>query len=325
LHTKLYLFDDDYGVLGSANFTAGGFKSNIELSLLMGQKDNILTELHSHFDGLLSQIKKSEDGLITREIIEIGRKKYAGTFSSKKGSGHTTSTFMYGASLDKKARFEDVKEISAELEKCKNEADIIDTMFRDSEQQEQVLYDHTIWLKFDGEGNDRLNAKEGFPMVPVKVNDKIWYLSNYPRKVNSVKEDDEIFFAALTTDIRGRNQPVIVGRGHLVAFTKDNHYRDEWLDDYPWMVRYPWYCIIRDSEILDTPVENGIPMDEIWDKLGSDTYISSFGKNEDIAEVARKHYQKAHIRLSGNAKDYIDKRLDELKKKYGMIEYNSEI
>jgi hypothetical protein len=290
----------------------------------MGQKDNILTELHSYFDELLLKIKQSEDGLITKEIIEIGRKKYAGAFSSKKGRGHTTSTYMYGASLDKKAKFDDAKDISAELERCKNEEDIIDSMFKATEIQEQIIYDHTIWLKFDGEGNDRLNAKEGFPMVPVKVNDKIWYLSNYPRMVNSVKEDDEIYFAALTTDIRGRNQPVIVGRGHLIAFTKDNYYKDDWLDDYPWMVRYPWYCIIRDSEILDTPVENGIPMDEIWDKLGSDTYMSSFGKNEDIAEVARKHYQKAHIRLSGNAKDYIDKRFDVLKQQYGVIKYNSE-
>lgn len=60
------------------------------------------------------------------------------------------------------------------------------------------------------------------------------------------------------------------------------------------------------------PIEKSIPMDEIWDKLGSDTYISSFGKNESIADVAKKHHQKAHIRLSGNAKEYIDKRLNEL-------------
>ena len=91
------------------------------------------------------------------------------------------------------------------------------------------------------------------------------------------------------------------------------------------MTRYPWYCVIKDSKILDMPIEKGIPMDEIWDKLGSDTYISSFGKNESIADVAKKHHQKAHIRLSGNAKEYIDKRLNELEKQYGVIEYNSNI
>ena len=54
------------------------------------------------------------------------------------------------------------------------------------------------------------------------MNNGIWYLSNYPFKVHSVKDNDEIYFAALTTDVKGKNQPVIVGRGHLVGFTEEN-------------------------------------------------------------------------------------------------------
>ncbi len=324
LHTKLYLFDDDYGVLGSANFTAGGFKSNVELSLLMDKEDNILDELHSYFDDLLTRIKQSKEGLITKEVLASGREKYKYSFSSKKNK-EVKSTFMYGASLDKKNIFENPNDILKEIEKCKNEEDIIDSMFRSFEGHEQVFYDHTIWLKFDGEGNDRLEAKEKFPMTEVQVDDRVWYLSNYPFKVHSIKENDEIYLAALTTDVRGKKQPLIVGRGHLAAFKEENYVRNEWLKEHSWMTRYPWYCVIKDSKVLNMPIEKGIPMDEIWDKLGSDTYISSFGKNETIAAVAKKHHQKAHIRLSGNAKDYIDKRLDELEKKYGVIDYNSNI
>ena len=33
LHAKLYLFDDNIAIIGSANFTGGGFGNNIELSL----------------------------------------------------------------------------------------------------------------------------------------------------------------------------------------------------------------------------------------------------------------------------------------------------
>ena len=325
LHTKLYLFDDTYGILGSANFTAGGFKSNIELSLLLNNDDGILNELHSYFDDLLSKIKQSKEGLITKEVLDLAREKYKYAFSSKKGKGKTTSVFMYGASLDKKTLFENTNDVLKEIERCKLDNDIVDSMFKASEQQEQIIYDHTIWLKFDGEGNARLEAKEGFPMVGVPMNNGIWYLSNYPFKVHSVKDNDEIYFAALTTDVKGKNQPVIVGRGHLVGFTEENYVKDEWVKDNDWMTRYPWYCVIKDSKILDMPIEKGLPMDEIWDKLGSDTYISSFGKNESIADVAKKHHQKAHIRLSGNAKEYIDKRLNELEKQYGVIEYNSNI
>lgn len=60
-------------------------------------------------------------------------------------------------------------------------------------------------------------------MVGVSMNNGIWYLSNYPFKVHSVKDNDEIYFAALTTDVKGKNQPVIVGRGHLVGFTEENY------------------------------------------------------------------------------------------------------
>ena len=42
-----------------------------------------------------------------------------------------------------------------------------------------------------------------------------------------------------------------------------------------------------------------------------------------IPAVSRKHYQKAHIRLSGNAKQYIDKRLDTLFEQFGTIHYVS--
>ncbi|MCI6242358.1 MAG: phospholipase D family protein [Agathobacter sp.] len=325
LHTKLYLFDDDYGILGSANFTAGGFKSNIELSLLISRDDGILGELKAYFDDLLKKIKESDEGRITKDVLVLGRKKYKFTFSSKKGKDKVISTFMYGAALNRRTTFEDSIEALSEIEKCGMDEDLVDSMFKTSEQKEQVFYDHTIWLKFEGEGNDRLEAKDGFPMTMVDVPDGTWYLSNYPFKVHSVKEDDEIYFAALTMDAKGKNQPVIVGRGHLAAFQDENRVKEEWVSQYKWMSRYPWYCIIKDSRILDMPVEDGIPMDEIWDELGSDTYISSFGKNERISDVAKKHYQKAHIRLSGNAKDYIDGRLADLEKKYGVIEYNSDL
>jgi hypothetical protein len=322
LHTKLYLFDDNYGIVGSANFTMGGFKSNIELSLLMDNKD-VLDELHKYFDALLEELKQ-KNGLITKEVLELGRKKYNTTFSSKKGNNTTRSTFMWGASLDKGPNFKDDNVIIKELDKGKNDEDIVNSMFKFSEQQKQVIYDHTIWLKFSGESNDRFKPNEKYSMVTIKLNNKTLYLANYPFKVNSIKEGDEIYFAGLTT-VEGRNEPVIVGRGYLQAFSPSNYMEKDWLKLYDWMDRFPWYCVVKDSKIINAPIKDCLKMDELWDKLGSDTYISSFGKNESIAEVSRKHYQKAHIRLSGNAKDYIDKRLDELEKKYGATRYVSEL
>ena len=109
----------------------------------------------------------------------------------------------------------------------------------------------------------------------------------------------------------------------MQGFTDANHVNDEMLSAYNWMDRYPWYCVINECEILDTTVDNGIPMDTVWAALGSDTYEASFGKDEDIAAVGRKHYQKAHIRLSGNAKQFIDTKFEQLKLKYGVKCYVS--
>ena len=157
------------------------------------------------------------------------------------------------------------------------------------------------------------------------LNGKKIYLTNYPFKVASVKEDDEVYLAALTTDSKGKNQPVIVGRGYLKAFESTNVVRDDWIEQHDWMERYPWYVIIKECRVLNTPIKDGVAMDVIWDELGSDIYISSFGKNETFAQVSKKHHQKAHIRLSDNAKQFIDKKLDDLEVKYGTTSFTSEV
>lgn len=46
LHTKLYLFDDNVGIVGSANFTSGGFISNFELSLMAVDEMDLLFSCH---------------------------------------------------------------------------------------------------------------------------------------------------------------------------------------------------------------------------------------------------------------------------------------
>lgn len=327
LHTKLYLFDDEQAILGSANFTNGGFKSNIELSLLLSE-ESVVKELQTYFDKMAVQIEGAEGGLLTENTIENAREKYAFAYSSKKheGTGTSWNATMYGAYLSKNDELKNTDSVIRELQECKNEKkDVVIELFKYSEKTEQVKYPYTIWLKFDGEGNDRLRADEPFPMTDVKLNGNIAYLSNYPFKVWSIKDNDEAYFAALTTDKCGKNQPVIVGRGRLQGFTDANHVNDEMLSAYDWMDRYPWYCVIKECEILDTTVDNGIPMDTVWAALGSDTYEASFGKDEDIAAVGRKHYQKAHIRLSGNAKQFIDTKFEQLKLKYGVKCYASNI
>ena len=325
LHTKLYLFDNLNGVLGSANFTANGLLTNIELSLHFEAEPIVLNNLQGYFDDLIEKIKKCPENIITKDLLKIARNKYNHLLSTKKEKGNNFSTYMFGAALDNKSRFETTEDVILELNSCSNDYDIINDMFKQNELTEQIKYDHTIWLKFHGESDNRIDSELSFPITEVLLNGKNVYLSNYPFKVASIKEDDEVYLAALTTDVKGKKQPVIIGRGHLKAFKSTNTIKNEWIKQYNWMERYPWYVVISDCSILNTSIKNGVPMDIVWSELGSNTYISSYGKNETFSEVSAKHHQKAHIRLSGNAKLFIDKKLAELEKQYGTIIYTSQI
>jgi phosphatidylserine/phosphatidylglycerophosphate/cardiolipin synthase-like enzyme len=42
LHTKLYIFDDQYSIITSANYTYGGFYSNVELGIKIENEFDIL-------------------------------------------------------------------------------------------------------------------------------------------------------------------------------------------------------------------------------------------------------------------------------------------
>ena len=321
LHTKLYLFDDNVGVVGSANFTSGGFVSNFELSLMAVEETTLISDLHTYYDDMIEKIKSCDEGIITAEILADARMRYKNLLDNKKSGNGTTSIYMYGAELDKK-KLDSIDKKLAEAKSSHNERDIMQDVFR--ENVEEIKYDYTIWLKFDGEGSDRLNPHEEFPMVDVLLDGKKVYIENYPYKVGAVKDGDAVYLAAITTDTKGKNQPVIVGRGIMRGFSEKNYVQPLWINKHDWMERYPYYCVLQEAKILNTGVANGIPLSAIWDELGSDTYVASFGRNETLVEVARKHYQKAHMRLSGNAKDFIDAKLVELEDKYGFIEYLSE-
>ena len=137
LHTKLYLFDEA-GIIGSANFTAGGFKSNIELSLFFQDEVEILSDLHMYYDEMYNKIIQAGNGVITKEIISDAKERYFKAFDSKKNKGKNLNSYMFGVSLDKKTQFSDIDEIVKEIELCSTEADIVNDMFKISEKSEQI-------------------------------------------------------------------------------------------------------------------------------------------------------------------------------------------
>ena len=65
LHTKLYIFDGESVIMGSANFTFNGFYKNHEFGIFMEKESQFSVECNNYFEGLLNDIKSSGDWEIT--------------------------------------------------------------------------------------------------------------------------------------------------------------------------------------------------------------------------------------------------------------------
>lgn len=167
------------------------------------------------------------------------------------------------------------------------ENDIMLSVFR--EIKKDIEYDNNIWLKFDGSGDDRIEPNEKFPMTAVNYKGKKVYIQNYPFGVKSIKDGDYIYLAAITK-VEGsifEHQPVICGKAIAVVDGDDKIVPQEWINEYDYMEKYNYFCVISNIKIIDANVSKGIPLSEVWAELGADTYKSSFGTNQTIKEISK--------------------------------------
>lgn len=67
LHTKLYLFNSEVAIWGSANLTENGKKKNVELSTVIDVETEVMNELTEYFDGLVEQ---AQEGRVTKQRVD---------------------------------------------------------------------------------------------------------------------------------------------------------------------------------------------------------------------------------------------------------------
>ncbi|MCL2827704.1 MAG: phospholipase D family protein [Oscillospiraceae bacterium] len=100
LHAKLYLFDDDSALIGSANFTSGGFKSNHELSLHITDEPDANGSLVDYFDELLKAIlSQSTEYLLTSEKIADEQAEVERNIKKCRADKGNTNEKRFGAKL----------------------------------------------------------------------------------------------------------------------------------------------------------------------------------------------------------------------------------
>ena len=204
LHTKLYLFDTDDAIVGSANFTEGGLVKNIELSLHMKEEEAI-DRLHEYFDKIVDKVKKEKDGIITQDMLDdykISYEKHKRTKTELEGGNSIIGTIR-GAVLDRNARniIEDTNGIYNEIQNNIGERLKDCVYLAMGGKNEKVSHKRlkNIILKFSASSKDREDDNKPMPMYPFKDDGKLVYVSNFSsvKSAEKIEDDDEVFFVRI--------------------------------------------------------------------------------------------------------------------------------
>lgn len=300
LHSKLYIFDSDLAILGSANFTMGGFRWNHELSLLIEDEEELTLSLNDYYNNLLRNIKDSGNWLIdiaqVEEEIEI-----VDNLSRRRKDKNTkyTNSVKFGAKIT------DQKEINVTDEIEKTLREDIDLNFNQG-----------IWLKFVGTGNSRYGQNDRYS--PETLRDSNKTVTSFPRNPRGIGEDNFIYLSAVSWDKNNTPTPMIIGRARTRGFRSENIATAADKMQYSWMEDYPYYIELYDIEIFNATVVEGISLDRLINELGSDLYPTTQGKQLTIRELKSRHHQKSHLRLTASAKQYIDKEFEDIARLKGI-------
>lgn len=336
LHTKLYLFDSEDAIVGSANFTESGLTRNIELSIHLKQETTI-DDLHEYYDDIAIKIETAQDGRITQEMLDDFKIKFRKQKDNQLnlGGGKRIVSFVKGAALDSHARRikSDLNEASKEIERNTAER-LSDPVYSTLGGETSIVsYKNlrNIILKFSASAQRRDEGNAPMEMTAIEDDGKKIYISNFSnaslKRAKSVEEGDETFFCVHSYDKNGKPCPLIVGKGFFREYNPNNDARKKpWLKQFDWLEQYPIYCVISEAKVIDAPINCGIPLREVTDALGYKTYMHTKDNPDKYTKerVAKAHGQRAMLKLSPEAKEYLDERLDVLWKKYGWKEYKSE-
>ena len=304
LHAKLYLFDDHTAIIGSANFTGGGFGSNIELSLYIEEEYELIERLSQYFDQLLSAIYAAGDFKITGEKIDseiqiVQRAIRGRDYTSKPNPAR------FGADL-KTLPQQDGAAAPDEVESILSAPDTAGT---------------SAVLKFEGAAHRRLDPEEKYE-PNYSVSRKI-YFSASPRPPRSITADTTVFLSAISWDKSGAGVPIIVGRARTKGFDPMSTIDDAIIKEHPWAVDFPYYVELYDIEIVDTVIRNGISLHDLIAEVGYRLYPGTENDaGTSFMSLKTRHHRKSYIAITPYAASRINTMLDSLFIQYGIVRFS---
>ena len=302
LHSKLYVVDDNYSIVTSANYTLGGLQTNYELGIKIDHEPEINQACTLYFNDLWKQIEEfnvsnNNKATVTEELINREIEIINVASSSRTKSTENSNRVKQGAELGR-ASTSDLFE-SALVEQI-----------RQSDSGEIGG-----WLKFGADAQNRHDPEAGYldRMNPHTI-DKTFF----PTQPVGIKNGDKVYLALVSYDKDHIATPIIVGRAFTTGFDEKNKVEKSFIGWQPWMENYPFYVNLNNAEILNGPAKYGMSLLDLYRKLKGDIYPSTFGSDVSFEKIRQYHYQKDKIRITSYAAEYIDSELNKIFSNYGV-------
>lgn len=315
LHAKLYIFDEYKVIIGSANFTWSGMNKNCELSVLTDDS-NVLTSATLFYDELVDYCK-DHYGIVTKETLLTVRPEFEKAYKERQKDYGYSSTQMFGAERKKSGlslKNENwlLKDLQVE------DVDPVHDILSDTSSR-KTDFKHNIWVKFEGKSENR-QPGDGLPTLSVvELDGEKRFIINFRNRPRGILDGDQMYIVSLTSDENGKPTTRIVGRGKAKSYQNRNRVHSEWLKDHPWMSYYCFFCELADVELLNMKRMDCIPLEQVYNALGKNTYTSTIDKDE-VKNMSLCQCRRSHIQMTLDAKQYIDNEIDRLAGIYGFID-----
>ncbi|MCQ6264707.1 phospholipase D family protein [Fictibacillus sp. WQ 8-8] len=303
LHTKLYVFDNHSAIIGSANFTQGGFVSNHELCILLNNEREIAERSNKYFYDLLGRIIDIGEGKVTQEWIETEIEMARKTAPFRKAKNTTyTNVFKRGAVLPKLKKVDLFEEIL------------------ENTPTNNIDSNSSAWFKFEGTGEDRIpNYMNYREMKGVRKRDL--NQTFFPRRPSGIEKGDILFLTIVSMDDKDVPTPMIVGYAETEGYIAQNIANANEIKETPWKDRFPYFVEFTRGKAINAPIKRGIRLIDLYNSLGKDTYPSLQQKSDiSLKNLHTMHFRRSHIRITHDAKNHLKSELDKLFVKYGSID-----
>lgn len=307
LHTKLFIFDNQSVIMGSANFTFSGFYKNHEFGLYMEKESDFTTQCQDYFNGLLGKLKSNGNWQISLERI-IREKQFVNksikNLKGRKGLNEFNIA-KWGAVL---------KDVPQPTPPNGIEKDILEDAISDI----RVNSGRTgIWLKFEGTSQERIRNEEVYLKRKRRTYEHI-DRTYFKRKPIGIKTGDIIFLTVVSKDKDETEVPIIIGYAEAKGFIESNKINETESMNHN---KFPYYIEYTNGKFLNDSIMNGISLNELYRELNHKVYPATVSQpNIQIENIKKRHHQKSHIQITEAAKEYLIKKLNLLFAKHGYEE-----